>query len=453
MAMQFLVIDGADQGQTFLLPEQDTVTIGSNKKHAFIVLHDLYVARVHCQVDIKGESISVTDHDTPAGTLVNGTKVKQKDLHLGDVVRVGNSHLKLQVCGEAAPPPPVQTAAQPALPTALGTAGKPKAPPNLWEVLHNKSTGAAPAEAPPPPPEPEKPAGLPHYSAEELPELSGHTLGIYELGEVIGKRHWGVVFRAIDTKKNQDVALRVLADFPANDKEMQTFTRVLRGVLPIRHPHIVSLLNAGKTGPYGWIATEFIEGESLVDVIERIRTKPKIKWLRGLRVGIHIARALEFTHQRHMFHGHITPGNILVQNEDNCAKLNDLVLHQALAGSESSHNLAEERWQDNLLYRSPEQTFTGSMVDDLSDQYALGCIVYTLLTGKPPFEGPTPKETVNLIRNATPLKPTELQPTIPIALQAVVMRMIAKHQEDRYPTPTDVRKDLEKIAAEHGEEM
>src|SRR5207245_938488 len=114
MTMQFLVIDGADQGQTFLLPEQDTVTIGSNKKHAYIVLHDLYVARVHCQIDIKGESISVTDHDSPGGTLVNGAKVKQKELHLGDVIRVGNSHLRLQLSGEAAPEAP----AQPATPAA-----------------------------------------------------------------------------------------------------------------------------------------------------------------------------------------------------------------------------------------------------------------------------------------------------------------------------------------------
>jgi hypothetical protein len=412
MTMQLLVIDGADQGQTFLLPQADTVLIGSSKKHAYICLHDLYVARVHCQVEVKGQSVMVTAHESPGGTLVNGAKVTHKELQLGDVVRVGNSHLRLQISTEAAPHAPARPA------------------------THQ---------------EPAKPAALPHLPAAKLEQLSGHLLGHFDIGEVLGKRHWGVVFRARDLKKNQDVALRVLADFPANDQEMQNFSRVLRGVLPMRHPHIVALQGAGKTGPYGWIAMEHIEGECLTPVIERLAAKSKIKWKRSLRVGVHIARALEFTHQRHMFHGHITPGNVLIQDSDQAVKLNDLVLHQAVAGSESAHNLAEERWQDNLLYRSPEQTYPDSIVDDLSDQYALGVLIYALLTGRRPFEGATPEETVSLIRQSTPVKPTELQPSIPMALQALVLKMLAKRQEDRYATPTDLLAELEKIAAAHGE--
>ena len=408
MALRLKVIDGADQGQSFLLPQEGTLLVGSSKKHVDICLHDLYVARVHWEVEVKGQHVLVTAHDTPGGTLVNGAKVSKYELQLGDVVRSGNSHLRLELCTDAAPGIPAR-------------------------VLN--------------PEEPPKPAALPHLPAAELDKLVGHTLAHFKVRAVLGKRHWGTVFRALDTKKSQEVALRVFADFPANDQEMQNFGKALKGGLTIRHPHLVSLLGAGKTGPYGWIAMELIEGESLIPIIERLSTKGKIKWSRALRVGVHMARALEFTHQHHLIHGHVTPGNILVQSADNTAKLNDLMLFKVVDGSALAQRQSEEKWKADLPFLAPELTYPDTFVDDLTDQYNLGAVLYALLTGKVPFEGSTPEKMLNKIRQAVPVKPTELQPSVPIELQAVVLKMLAKHQEDRYPSPADVRADLERIAA------
>jgi serine/threonine-protein kinase len=91
-------------------------------------------------------------------------------------------------------------------------------------------------------------------------------------------------------------------------------------------------------------------------------------------------------------------------------------------------------------------------VDDLSDQYCLGAVVYALLTGRPPFAGESPDEIIEKIRDARPGRPKEVQRSLPDAFQAVVLRMLAKHPEERYPAPGPLVADLEAIAAEHDEE-
>src|SRR5262249_48159362 len=158
----------------------------------------------------------LTARETPNGTLVNGQKAQKQDLFLGDIVRVGNSLLRLETAGEPAP------------------------------------------EAPPPaPPEPAK---LPHLTAERLSELTGHTLGHYKMGPVRGRGHCGLVFRAHDLKKDQVVALKVLfPDFPQDDAEMQGFVRAMKTMLALRHPNLLTCLGAGKTGAYCWMALEYVE--------------------------------------------------------------------------------------------------------------------------------------------------------------------------------------------------
>src|SRR5262249_28448096 len=102
MAKRLVVIDGADQGQVLVLPESGTVLIGNNRRHCDICLHDLYVARSHFELEIAGERVQVHALDSPTGTLVNGVKVKECELRPGDVIRAGNSHLRLELVDESA---------------------------------------------------------------------------------------------------------------------------------------------------------------------------------------------------------------------------------------------------------------------------------------------------------------------------------------------------------------
>src|SRR5262245_36678980 len=196
MPKRLLVIDGADKGQSYLLPEAGAVLIGNSRKHTDICLHDLFVARVHCQVEVDEDRITVSDRVTPNGILVNGTKVPQRELQLGDVIRVGNSYLRLEdVVAE---------------PTAEADA-----------------TGEAPAPAA------DEPGKLPNLPPHRLGELAGRTLAHYKIGAEIAPGHSGAVFRARDLKTDEAVALKVLSPvFPADPEEMQRFIRAMKAWLP-----------------------------------------------------------------------------------------------------------------------------------------------------------------------------------------------------------------------------
>jgi serine/threonine protein kinase len=408
MPMQLQVIDGADKGQVYRLPEAGTVRIGSSRKHTDICLHDLFVVRVHCQVELGGGKVTVCDQVTPNGILVNGAKVAQQELHPGDVVRVGNSYLRLE-----------------------------------------ESAAGAPAEAAAATPVPE-PGQLPVLPRERLGALTGHLLGHYEVGMVLAHGHTGVVFRATDTNTDQPVALKVLPpSFPADDEEVQQFVRALKPRLALQHAHLVTLRGVGKSGPYAWVATELVEGDSAATVIRRWASAGKVKWRSALRAALGLARALELIHRHHLVHGNVTPANVLLPPEDGPARLNDLGMWHALGGSALYREVMEKKFHDELPYLSPEHVDPEAPVDDLSDQYGLGAVVYGLLTGRPPCAGETPEAAIARIRTALPVRPKEFQRSLPDAFQAVVLRMLAKHPEERYPAPGPLVAELAALAEEH----
>ena len=158
MAWQLLVIDGGDQGQYFPLWDEGIITLGNSRKNADIVLHDLYVARVHCQIEASADGLVVSDLESPSGTFINGQKIAQpQKLQPGDVLRIGNSHLRLEVATDQKAGPSDTPAAAP----ESGT--EPEAP-------------AAPS----------LPPKLPQLPPERLAELSGHNLAHYEVGPVLG---------------------------------------------------------------------------------------------------------------------------------------------------------------------------------------------------------------------------------------------------------------------------
>src|SRR5262249_8530282 len=154
-------------------------------------LHDLYVKRVHCHLQLDGDRVTVRAQPYTGVTFVNGQRVEEHELRLGDVLRVGNSHLRLEV-----------------------------------------DDGSSPAEDKEE--VEEKPRGLPIWPAERLDELAGHPFGHFQIVEALGRGHCGVAFRAADHKAGHEVTLKVLpADFPKSDAEMQRFARVLREALAV----------------------------------------------------------------------------------------------------------------------------------------------------------------------------------------------------------------------------
>jgi len=137
-----------------------------------------------------------------------------------------------------------------------------------------------------------------------------------------------------------------------------------------------------------------------------------------------------------------------VRTEDKQTKLADLMLAEALAGSRLQGSFAERKLVSELPYLAPEQTQTGAFVDHLADLYAVGAVTYHLLTGQPPFSGPNAEEVVKRIRESKPARPSSLQPDIPPPFEAIVLKLISRLQEDRYPSALALLGDLETITRE-----
>jgi hypothetical protein len=244
MPRQLMVIDGADRGQSFLLPDAGTVRIGNSRKNTDICLHDLFVARVHCHVDVAEGKVTVSDETKPNGILVNGAKVAQQELQPGDVVRVGNSYLRLEEADASA-------------------------------LTDTKINGPA-----------NEPGKLPHLPRERLGALTGHYLGHYDIGIALAHGHYGVVFRSRHDKTEQSAAIKVFpAGFPASDDEMQRFIRAMKPRMAVQHAGLVPLRGVGKSGPYVWLAMELVEGDSAATIIRRWQTAGKFKWRAALRIA------------------------------------------------------------------------------------------------------------------------------------------------------------------------
>lgn len=402
----FVAIGGPDKDRQFPIHE------GNNQlgRHADATyrLNDPRVSRFHCDIDMKGGQVTIRDAGGSGGVLVNGAKVSQHILRSGDMVQIGETLLRFD--------------------SGQGDARS--------TSMSNLMT---PAESDP-------------RAVEQLADLTGRTLGHFQLGEVLGRGASSLMFSASDQKDGKTVALKVmLPEFSNDEEEMQRFVRAMKTILPLKHPNLVQLYAAGKSGPYCWVSMEYIEGESMTDVIKRIGIAGMLEWKYAFRVGVHVGRALDYAHGQSIIHRNVTPPNIVIRAADKQVMLGDLMLAKALEGSLAKQVTKPGELIGDVNYMSPERTRgTGEGVDGRSDLFSLGATMYALLTGKPPFAGKNLVETITKIRNSEPLKPSTFQMSVPSVFEGVVMKMLAKRPEDRYQTATDVVRELEKVGRVNG---
>jgi serine/threonine protein kinase len=405
---QLVVIMGPDKDKTFTLQEGTGYVLGRSQDAAF-KLNDMRASRHHCEIIWNGERVRLLDRGSSGGTFVNGTKVAQTFIKLGDHIKIGESVLRLQI-----EDPSGAT-------TVTGVAEK-------------------------------KPSDSAIQETENLASLVGKTLARYEIGPVIGKGQSSRVFRAKDTGDGKEVALKVMQpSFSKDDEEMQRFVRAMKTMLPLRHPNLVTVHAAGKTGAYCWIAMELVEGESITEVIRRSGVAGMLEWKYAFRVCLQIARALDYAHKQGIIHRNVAPPNILVRSSDKVAKLGDLMMAKALDGILAQQITRPGELVGDVNYLSPERTRSQSeKVDGRSDLFSLGATTYGLLTGKPPFAGATLIETITKIRNAEPEPPRKFQMGVPGLFEGVVMKMLAKTPEERFQSAGEVLAELERIGKFQG---
>ncbi len=267
--------------------------------------------------------------------------------------------------------------------------------------------------------------------------MSRILAGRYELTEKIGEGGMAVVYKGRDRLLNRYVAIKILKpEFARDAKFIESFRRESQAAASLSHPNIVNIYDVGREGNIHYIVMELIEGSILSDLIKE---HGALDWKRAVEITKQIARALSFAHANHIIHRDVKPHNIMI-TQSGTAKITDFGIAKVLSSSNVGENTGTV--MGSVHYFSPEQA-RGGYIDEKSDIYSLGIVLYEMLTGKVPFDGENPVAVALMHINDAMTPPRELNPEIPLSVEAVVMKATDKIQINRYATADEMLKALD----------
>lgn len=322
-------------------------------------------------------------------------------------------------------PPPVDASAAPATVATTAAASPiaivpalPSAPPTLQ---------APDAPAAPPPPQANAPS----------------TLTGYEIIQQLGRGGTGAVYLARQVSTNTIVTVKVIdppmADHP---QVIAALTRTAYAAAHLDHPNLVKLLEFGVDGDHHFFATEFIDGGTLAD---KVREHGKLDPEAAVSYVLQAARGIKFAHDRGLLHRNIKPDNLLL-NDQGMVKVADLGLAAPAFPNSSTHPPGEIRTnisESSAGFMAPEIARNGAHVDQRSDIYALGCTLYDLVTGRPPFMGRSAMEVITKHHREPVVPPDMVVRSVPRLLSAIILKMVAKIPEQRFRSMDEVITALE----------
>ena len=301
------------------------------------------------------------------------------------------------------------------------------------------------------------PRDLNRYTFSRLPLIPGGTrLGIYEVTALIGEGGMGLVYRARDTKLNRDVALKVLPDSFASDRDrLARFTREAQTLASLNHPNIAHIHGLEESGSVPALVMELVEGD---DLARRI-AKGALPTDEALTIARQIADALEAAHEQGIVHRDLKPANIKVRS-DGTVKVLDFGLAKALAPAgagatadvTSSPTITAAAMTHagmifgTAAYMSPEQA-KGRPADKRSDIWAFGCVLFEMLTGKRPFDGADVSDTLAAVLRAEP-DWNALPANTPRPIRTLLRRCLEKDRKRRLADAADARLELDDAPTE-----
>ena len=259
----------------------------------------------------------------------------------------------------------------------------------------------------------------------------------YEILEVIGTGGMAVVYKARCHRLNRLVAIKILKDEYSKDEEFRRrFHAESQAVAMLGHPNIVQVYDVSSTGEADYIVMELIDGITLKQYMEK---KGVLNWKETLHFGMQIAKALEHAHSRGIVHRDIKPHNVMVL-KNGSVKVADFGIAQVMS---KSNTLTKEAL-GSVHYISPEQA-KGGRVDNRSDIYSLGVVMYEMMTGRPPYDGESPVAVAIKHINGGAAMPSTLNPNIPGGLEQIIMKAMAHEPANRYATATAMLYDMEEF--------
>ncbi|GAD85183.1 Stk1 family PASTA domain-containing Ser/Thr kinase [Nocardia asteroides] len=266
----------------------------------------------------------------------------------------------------------------------------------------------------------------------------------YELGEIIGFGGMSEVHKARDVRLSRDVAIKVLrADLARDPTFYLRFKREAQNAAALNHPAIVAVYDTGEAtvdgGPLPYIVMEYVEGDTLRDIV---RGKGPLAPRKAMEVVADVCAALDFSHKAGIVHRDMKPANIMI-NRAGAVKVMDFGIARAIADS-SNPMTQTAAVIGTAQYLSPEQA-RGETVDARSDVYSVGCVLFEILTGQPPFTGDSPVAVAYQHVKEDPPLPSSINPGVPRELDSVILKAMAKNPANRYQTAAEMRADLIRV--------
>jgi eukaryotic-like serine/threonine-protein kinase len=267
-------------------------------------------------------------------------------------------------------------------------------------------------------------------------------VGRYRVLERLGRGASGDVYLAEDTVVRRKVALKLLRNGDADDRQVRSFERETRCASLLNHPNVVTLFDVGIVDDLRYIASEYVEGETLR---QRLQHGP-LPVVEAIDVALGVAAALVAAHEAWIVHRDVKPENIMLRR-DRCVKVLDFGVATITGGGDSTDPLRKPGGLAGTLhYLSPEQVRGEPIIDTRSDVYSLGVVLYEMLSGATPFNGRTP---IDVLAAIVETEPAPLPGSVPLALHELTAKMLRKSIYERVQTAaevvaalTDVRLDL-----------
>ena len=272
----------------------------------------------------------------------------------------------------------------------------------------------------------------------------------YELGGLLGRGGMADVRVGRDLRLGRTVAVKTLrADLAADETFQARFRREAQSAAALNHPSIVAVYDTGEgVNEHGvhvpYIVMEYVEGQTLRDILRGAETGRKILPERALSIVADVLSALDYSHRSGIVHRDIKPANVMVTPSGQ-VKVMDFGIARAIADT-SSAMTQTAAVIGTAQYLSPEQA-RGETVDARSDIYSTGCLLYELLTGRPPFVGESPVSVAYQHVREEAKPPSQLNPDVSVSIDRIVARSLAKRVEDRYQSAADMRDDLQLVLA------
>lgn len=263
-------------------------------------------------------------------------------------------------------------------------------------------------------------------------------LGRYVIVEEIGQGAMGVVYKAVDPLIDRTVAIKTI-NLDLSKEELanfeKRFQREVQSAGKLNHPNIVTVYDVGRTEGVAYMAMEFLEGKELREILDSGVVLPIEKIA---HIASQVAEGLAFAHEHGIVHRDVKPANVMVM-KNGLIKITDFGIAQMSSASRTVAGMV----MGSPKYMSPEQV-VGQAVDGRSDIFALGVVIYEMLTGKTPFAGDNISAIMYQILNDDPAPPKNLNQNIPDSINYIVLKALAKHPDKRYQNAKELARDIKR---------